>query len=155
MTIAEDNNTMDIISNSATLMCTPVVSCDEGDVNITWEVLLFNETNSTLLNDTDPSLPVEAEQYGNYTCTVTSANMLPVTLNYQLYGKIFSKLSIRVHKCMIFNQVKTYNMVSECKWRFTKCPNRAHTHTPLLHLDSFLTLSMMNNAMYHILDIKS
>ena len=91
--IVEDNNAFDIISESIPLTCSPILSCNERDEIITWERIFFNGTNgvvnSSVGNGTE--LMVDARQYGNYTCTVTSGNMTEM-VTYSLYGKIFSTI---------------------------------------------------------------
>ena len=89
MAIVEENNAFNVISESKLLTCSPILSCNERNVNITWERLNFNETASVVLNS---SMSNGTEQmvgigdYGNYTCTATSGNMTEM-VTYSLYGK--------------------------------------------------------------------
>ena len=88
MTAVEDNSAFDIISESQMLTCTPIVSCNEGIGNITWE----SEDFSGITNSIDPSmngreLSVDSMDYGNYTCFVTSDNVSLPVVTYSLYGK--------------------------------------------------------------------
>ena len=96
MAIVEDNNAFDIISESELLTCTPILSCNERNENITWERIVdFNGTtsvvNTSMNNGTE--LSVDARQYGNYTCTVTSDSMAPEMVTYSLYGKILNTIA--------------------------------------------------------------
>ena len=88
--IVEDDNAFDVISESKLLTCSPILSCNERNENITWERKLFDldgttsVLNSSMSNGTEQM--VEIGDYGNYTCTVTSGNTTD-TVTYSLYGK--------------------------------------------------------------------
>jgi len=75
------HSAIDISSESTKLACKPIFACGSS-LNITWERVSFNgKMNSTLGNKVEQ--PVDAEDYGNYTCIVTGDRF-----TYSLYGKI-------------------------------------------------------------------
>lgn len=91
LTIVENSDAFDIFSESKLLTCSPILSCNETNVSITWKRNVnFNGTttvvNSSMSNGTE--LMVDTRQYGNYTCTATSSSNSAVTVTYSLYGKM-------------------------------------------------------------------
>lgn len=80
---------MDIFSDEVNLTCKPIISCNLRHENVTleWYRVLFNETAKSFLSN-HKKLLVNAREYGNYSCNVTSGN-ISVNLTYNLYGKIF------------------------------------------------------------------
>lgn len=90
--IEEDNRAINIISSSgASLMCTPIVSCDKT-YNITWERMLFNGSNLPPMDENGTTLVVGSREYGKYMCTVNSSDTSAI-LTYTLYGKLYKKSS--------------------------------------------------------------
>ena len=82
---------MNIISKGATLMCTPIGSCNNNmNVSIVWYKSLLNGTNNNEINETSSQLNVEARQYGIYTCNVTTTGNEMASITYALYGKTYS-----------------------------------------------------------------